>query len=41
MDVDIIVITELINFLTPFEIVTDQLQGDHHPTLQKVFLCAS
>ena len=32
VDVDMIAITELIKFLTPFEDVTNQLQGDHHPT---------
>ena len=39
LDIDILVISDLIKFLKPFEEATKALEGDQWPKLQKVYLC--
>ena len=41
LDVDMLVISDLIKFLEPFEEATKPLEGDLLPTLHKVYLCFS
>ena len=41
LDVDMLIISDLIKFLEPFEEATKSLEGDLLPTLHKVYLCFS